>query len=256
MTGPAPSWVQHVTRVVVLTGAGISTGSGIPDYRGPGGVWTRDPAAAAAFTYDAFTGDVAVRARFWQSYLGHPAWDAVPNPAHEAIARMDRRGVAVRVLTQNIDGLHQRAGLPARKVLELHGSMNETACLGCGVRVPAGEVLARVASGQTDPRCLACGGILKLATVLFGERLDPAVMSQAVVIASASPLMLAIGSSRVVESAASLCRVAVERGANLVIVNRDQTPCDNIAAEVIRADIQQAVPQIVDLLTRAVPVSR
>jgi NAD-dependent deacetylase len=201
--------------------------------------------------------------------------------------------VAVRVLTQNIDGLHQRAGLPDRKVLELHGRMADTVCTGCGHRAPTSDLRDRViraeataaratakratadratadratadratadratadratdpGDGELDPRCDECGGIRKLATVLFGEHLDPAVMAQAAAIVSASPLMLAIGSTLRVEPAASLCRVAVERGARLVIVNRDPTPYDGLADEVIRADISTAVPAIADLLVR------
>jgi NAD-dependent deacetylase len=246
-------WAQDVTRVAVLTGAGISTGSGIPDYRGPDGVWTRDPAAVAAFTYDVFMRDAKVRAKFWRVYLDHPAWDATPNAAHDALVRLDRAGVAVRSLTQNVDGLHQRAGLPARKVLELHGTMHSTVCTRCHVRIPTTDVRERIAAGEVDPRCLRCGGILKLATVLFGERLDPGVMGQAVAIVSASPLLLAVGTSLLVEPAASLCRVAVERGANLVVVNREETPYDDIAAEVIRADITDAVPAIVEMLISAAP---
>jgi NAD-dependent deacetylase len=157
----------------------------------------------------------------------------------------------VRVLTQNIDGLHQRAGLPERKVLELHGSMRATVCLGCRQRMDTADVRVRVAAGEADPRCDRCGGVLKLATVLFGERLDPTVMGNAVAIASASPLLLAIGSSLQVEPAASLCRVAVERGARLVIVNRDATPYDDLADELVRTDITDAVPQIVELLLAA-----
>ena len=243
-----PTWTRGITRVAVLTGAGISTGSGIPDYRGPEGVWTRDPAAAAAFNLDNFRGDAATRVRFWQTYVDHPAWDAKPNAAHEALARLDRAGVAVRVLTQNIDGLHQAAGLPARKVLELHGTMTTTSCLRCHVRVPTAEVRSRVRAGERDPRC-ACGGVLKLDTILFGERLNPSVMGQAVAIVSASPLLLAVGSSLMVEPAAGLCRVAVEAGAALVIVNRDETPYDALATEVIRTDILDAVPEIVAHLT-------
>jgi NAD-dependent deacetylase len=245
------SWDQHVTRVAVLTGAGISTGSGIPDYRGPDGVWTRDPAAAAAFTYASFLRDAAVRARFWQTYVHHPAWEARPNAAHDALARLDRAGVAVRVLTQNIDGLHQRSGLPARKVIELHGTMHETVCTRCHARRPAIEIRDRFAAGETDPACAACGGVLKMGTVLFGENLDPVVMSTAVSIVSASQLLLAVGSSLQVEPAASLCRIAVERGAHLVIVNRDPTPYDGLATEVFRDDITEVVPAIADRLRRA-----
>jgi NAD-dependent deacetylase len=244
-----PLWARDVTRVAVLSGAGISTDSGIPDYRGPAGVWTRDPAAARAFTYDAYLGDAGVRETFWRTYVDHPAWHAEPNAAHRAIASLDRPGLAVRVLTQNIDGLHQRAGLAARKVVELHGSMHETRCTGCGRRTDTAGVRARVAAGEGDPRCADCGGVLKMATVLFGERLDAAVMSQAVAIASASGLLLAIGSSLLVEPAASLCAVAVEHGAALVVVNRDPTPYDDLATEVIRDPIGEAVPRLVAALT-------
>jgi NAD-dependent deacetylase len=248
MTTPIPLWARGVTRVAVLTGAGISTGSGIPDYRGPDGVWTRNPAAAAAFTLDSYLADAQTRVAFWQTYTDHPAWDARPNAAHEALARLDRSGVAVRVITQNIDGLHQRAGLPARKVLELHGTMTTTRCVGCLSTLPTGQVRARVTAGERDPHCRDCGGVLKLGTVLFGENLDPVVMSRAVSIVSASPLLLAIGSSLLVEPAASLCRIAVDRGAELVIVNRDETPYDRIATDIIRTEITQAVPEIVDAL--------
>jgi NAD-dependent deacetylase len=240
--------MHAATRVAVLTGAGISTASGIPDYRGPEGVWTRDPAAAAAFTIDTFLADPDIRVRFWQTYVDHPAWRAEPNPAHAALARLDQAGVAVRVLTQNIDGLHQGAGLPARKVIELHGTMWTTSCTRCRARVPTEQVRSRVAAGERDPHCTACGAILKLDTILFGERLDPATVGQAVAIASATPLLLAVGSSLIVEPAAQLCRLAVERGARLVIVNRDPTPYDDIATEVIHADIADTLPRLVDEL--------
>jgi NAD-dependent deacetylase len=247
-----PNWARDVTRVAVLTGAGISTDSGIPDYRGPSGVWTRDPSAALAFTLDNYLADASVRERFWRTYVDHAAWAATPNAAHRAVASLDGDGRAVRVLTQNIDGLHQRAGLAARKVLELHGTMHETRCLGCRRAWPTTEIRARVAAGDGDPSCVACGGRLKMGTVLFGENLDREVMAQAVSIASASQLMIAIGSSLRVEPAASLCLVAVEHGADLVIVNRDETPYDAIATEVIRDPIAEAVPRVVAQLTGTV----
>jgi NAD-dependent deacetylase len=248
MPKPVPTWMCDVTRVAVLSGAGISTGSGIPDYRGPDGVWTRDPAAAAAFTLDTYLGDPDVRTRFWRTYVDHPAWQAQPNAAHQALARLDESGIAVRVLTQNIDGLHQRAGLADRKVLELHGTMWTTTCIRCSATVPTAAVRARVATGEHDPHCTGCGGVLKLDTVLFGQNLNPNVVGRAVAIVSNTPLLLAVGSSLLVEPAAQLCRVAVERGARLVIVNRDPTPYDDLAGEVIRADITDAVPDLVDRL--------
>ncbi|WP_319462036.1 Sir2 family NAD-dependent protein deacetylase [Micromonospora sp. RTP1Z1] len=226
----------------------ISTDSGVPDYRGPNGVWTRDPAAAEAFTYDRFMADPAARARFWRTYADHPAWLAEPNAAHRATVELERSSVAVRILTQNVDGLHQRAGSAVRKVLELHGTMHEVVCTGCGARTPTARTLTRVRAGETDPRCDDCGAVLKLAVVLFGEYLDDRVLSQARQIAAASQLLLAVGSSLLVEPAASLCAVAVAAGARLVIVNRDETPYDHLADEVLREPIGAILPRIVAAL--------
>ncbi|MDP9792274.1 NAD-dependent deacetylase [Catenuloplanes nepalensis] len=248
MNASTPVWAQHVSRVAVLTGAGVSTASGIPDYRGPEGVWTRDPSLAEAFTYDRFIGDAAVRERFWRTYSDHAAWGAEPNAAHRAIASLDRPGLAVRVLTQNIDGLQQRAGLAERKVLELHGTMHRTDCTGCRRSLPTAEVRARVAAGETDPRCAECGAVLKLGTVLFGEELDARLLGGAAAIVSASQLVIAAGSSLIVNPVASLCALAVDRGAQLVVINRDPTPYDAIAAEVIREDLVTALPRVAALL--------
>ncbi|AEV85564.1 NAD-dependent deacetylase [Actinoplanes sp. SE50] len=238
------NWVDGVERVAVLTGAGISTDSGIPDYRGPAGVWTLDPALEKAFTYRSFLADPAARAAFWRAYRGHPAWRARPNVAHRALAGLERCGVAVRVLTQNIDGLQQRAGSSPRKVLELHGSMHEVVCTGCGVRTPSGPTMARVEAGDTDPRCTACGAVLKLAIVFFGEHLDPDTTGLAERIAANAQLMLVVGSSLRVEPVASLCAVAANAGHRVVIVNRDPTPYDDLAVEVIREPIGTALPEI------------
>lgn len=238
------SWADGVTRVAVLTGAGISTDSGIPDYRGPRGVWTRDPSLVDAFTYDAFMSDPELRARFWQTYLGHAAWHAEPNAGHRALADLEHSGVAVRVLTQNVDGLHQRAGSTARKVLELHGSVHEVVCTGCATRSPSPPVLARVAAGDGDPRCTGCGAILKLGVVMFGEYLDESTLSLARNIAANTELMIVAGSSLRVEPVASLCKVAVDAGHPLVIVNRDPTPYDYFATAVIREPIGTALPAI------------
>lgn len=245
------SWAAGLTRMAVLTGAGISTESGIPDYRGPDGVWTRDPALVDAFTYASFLADPEVRARFWRTYVGHRAWRARPNAAHRALADLERGPLAVRVLTQNVDGLHQRAGSSARKVLELHGTIHEVTCTGCGQRTPSRPTLDRVAAGDGDPRCPACGGILKLAVVLFGEKLDPGTAGLAERIAAHSGLMLVVGSSLLVEPVASLCAVAVNAGHPLVIVNRDPTPYDDLAAEVIREPIGEAVPRLCAALSAA-----
>lgn len=236
--------IHGLRRIAALTGAGISTDSGIPDYRGPDGVWTRDPSAADAFTRKNFLADPEVRQRFWRTYADHAAWHAEPNAAHRALAALDRDGRAVRVLTQNIDGLHQRAGLPDRKVLELHGTMHTSRCTRCGAKTPTPEILARVTGGEADPACAACGGVLQLSVVLFGQFLDADVLGHARNIAAASELFLAVGSSLQVEPAASLCELAVRSGALLVIVNRDPTPYDDQAAYVVREPIGEALPKI------------
>ncbi|MEU6148846.1 Sir2 family NAD-dependent protein deacetylase [Actinosynnema sp. NPDC047251] len=238
-------WKRKVGRVGVLTGAGISTDSGIPDYRGANGVWTTDPEAVGAFTLDRFLSSADARARLWSSYLGHAAWRAEPNSAHRALARLSRSGVATRVLTQNVDGLHQRAGVPAGKVLELHGTMRDTTCTACGDTTPTEQVLAR---DESDPACPKCGGILKPAVVLFGQHLDETVLGQAQIIAGASEVFLAVGTTLQVEPVASLCEIAVRAGADLVIVNRDPTPYDDVASAVIREPIGTALDWICDAL--------
>ena len=243
-------WASGVTRIAALTGAGISTDSGIPDFRGPQGVWTRDPAAERLSTYQAYVSDAAVRRRAWQARLAHPAWSAAPNPAHTALATL-AGWFDTWVITQNIDGLHQRAGTPDNRVLELHGTAHGVVCVGCGDRTAMTAALDRVRAGEDDPACGRCGGILKSATVMFGQPLDRAVLSLAVRAASDCELMIAIGSTLTVEPAASLCAVAADAGARLVIVNRDPTPYDQLATEVIREPIGTAVPRIVTALRAA-----
>ncbi|MEU5884450.1 Sir2 family NAD-dependent protein deacetylase [Spirillospora sp. NPDC047279] len=240
MDTDAPEWMRGVTRIAVLTGAGISTDSGIPDYRGPQGIWTKDPSLADLFTYDTFVADAGVRRRLWSSYRELYRTEVAPNAAHAALAELEHGGKAVRVLTQNVDGLHQKAGSSERKVLELHGSLATVTCLSCGERSPTSNVLER---GGEEPAC-SCGGILKPSVVMFGQFLDEDVLGRAGAVARASQLFLAIGSSLMVEPAAGLCAEAVRHGATLVIVNRDPTPYDDLATEVIREPIGTAVPRI------------
>jgi NAD-dependent deacetylase len=244
-----PTWAERVGQVAVLTGAGISTDSGIPDFRGPDGLWTRDPAAEKLFSYQAYLSDPAVRLRSWQARLSHPAWSAEPNAAHLALARLGN-AVDTWVITQNIDGLHQRAGTPDSRVIELHGTLSGAICVGCGARTQMAAALAKVRAGTADPPCDHCGGILKSATIMFGQSLDRAVLRAAVRAAASCDLMLAIGSTLKVEPAASLCAVATDAGARLVIINRDPTPYDGLATAVIRDPIGQAVPRVVDELGR------
>jgi NAD-dependent deacetylase len=246
-----PPWARGARAVAVLTGAGISTDSGIPDFRGPQGIWTKNPGAEKLSTYQTYVSDPAVRRRSWLARRDNPAWHAERNRAHTALADLARSGLVTSVITQNIDGLHQKAGTPRDRVIELHGTMFSVVCVSCGDRSPMAGALARVEAGDGDPGCARCGGILKSATVMFGQPLDPDVFARAGQAATACDVFLAVGSTLTVEPAASLCGLAVGAGAALVIVNRDPTPYDAIAAEVVRDPIGEAVPRIAGQLREA-----
>ena len=238
--------------VAFLTGAGISTDSGIPDYRGPNGLWTRDPDAEMLVTYHYYMTDPEIRRRSWRLRLETAALDAKPNAAHHAIAALYPAGaVDVRVITQNTDGLHQLAGLPGDRVLELHGSARWVVCVNCGARTPMEAALTRVKGdpGDPDPACLICGGILKAATVMFGETLDPAILGKAIDVARSCQVLFAVGSTLQVHPAASLVGIAARSGARLVIVNDQPTPYDAIADEVIRDRIADVLPALLSDLT-------
>ena len=252
---PLALWARNVRRVTVLTGAGISTDSGIPDFRGPQGIWTRNPAAERLATYQNYVSDPELRQRSWQNRLAHPAWAAEPNAAHLALARLASSSIRTTVITQNIDGLHQKAGTPPDLVIELHGSMFGIECVGCGDRTAMAEALDRVRGGEDDPACARCGGILKSDTVMFGQALDRDVFARAVTAAQDCDLFLAIGSTLTVEPAASLCGLAVESGARLVIVNRDPTPYDHMAEVTISEPIGQAIPATVSGLLASAPAA-
>ncbi|GAA2770703.1 NAD-dependent protein deacetylase [Streptomyces rameus] len=230
--------------VAVFSGAGVSTDSGIPDYRGPNGLWRRDPEAEKLVTYEYYMADPEIRRRSWQMRRKNHALKAEPNAAHRAVAELERSGIPVRVITQNVDGLHQLAGMPERKVLELHGSARSVVCTGCRARGPMEEVLARVDDGEEDPACLECGGILKSATVMFGQRLDPVVLGEAMAISKACTVFVAVGSSLQVQPAAGLVGVAADNGAHLIIVNAEPTPYDDFAHEVVREPIGTALPRL------------
>jgi NAD-dependent deacetylase len=195
-------------------------------------------------TYRAYMADPALRRQSWQARLAHPAWTAQPNAAHLALAVLARSGIDTHVVTQNIDGLHLRAGTPPERIVELHGTIFDALCTGCGDRTAMTEALARVRSGEDDPPCVRCGGILKSATVMFGQTLEPAIYQRAVTVAVSCDLLIAVGSTLTVEPAASLCTIAARAGARLVIVNRDPTPYDRTATAVIRDPIGKAVPRI------------
>lgn len=234
--------------VAILSGAGISTDSGIPDYRGPNGLWRKDPEAEKLVTYDYYMSDPEIRRRSWQMRRANQALGAEPNRAHVAVAELERSGVPVRVITQNVDGLHQLAGMPARKVLELHGTARQVVCTKCHERGPMEDTLRRVEAGEPDPPCLTCGGILKSATVMFGERLDPVVLGQAAAISKACQIFVAVGTTLQVQPAADLAAVAADHGARLVIINADPTPYDDRADEVIREPIGTALPKLLQRL--------
>ncbi|MEU0693748.1 Sir2 family NAD-dependent protein deacetylase [Streptomyces niveus] len=234
-----------MTLVAIFSGAGISTDSGIPDYRGPNGVWRRDPAAEKLVTYDSYMNDPEIRRRSWRMRRDSPTFRAEPNVAHRAVAELDQVvDGAVRVITQNVDGLHQLAGTPARKVLELHGTARAVVCTGCRARSSMEEALARVEAGEDDPPCTVCGAVLKSVTVMFGQRLDPQILGQAMSIAKACDVFIAVGSTLQVQPAASLAGIAAEHGARLIVMNAEPTPYDGQAAEIIREPIGTALPTL------------
>ncbi|MGY1842708.1 SIR2 family NAD-dependent protein deacylase [Modestobacter sp. SYSU DS0875] len=239
---PLPDWLTRARQVCVLTGAGISTDSGIPDYRGPDGVWTRDPDAEKLVTLSYYLGDPAIRRRSWLMRRDLAAADVRPNAGHAALADLARQGRLRALLTQNIDGLHQAAGVAG--VLELHGTVHEVVCTACGARTPTPEVLARVDAGDADPACLRCGGVLKTATVYFGEALDAEVLDAAAQAAGDCDVFLAVGTSLGVHPAAGLVEVAAAHGARVVIVNAQPTPYDGLADLVVREPISEALPRL------------
>jgi NAD-dependent deacetylase len=250
-TAAVRGWIEAATRVVVLTGAGISTDSGIPDFRGPQGVWTKNPGAERRASIHNYLQDPEVRLRSWQDRLSSPAWEAEPNAGHRALVALERRGKLETLITQNIDGLHQRAGNDPRRVVEIHGTIHWSVCMSCGDRRPMPEVLERVKSGDTDPACLAadgattCGGILKSATISFGQSLVPEDLARAERAASSCDLLLVVGSSLTVFPAAGLAPLARQAGARLVIVNAEPTPYDDVADAVLTDPIGEVLPAIV-----------
>ena len=246
----ATALLANAGRVTVLTGAGVSTDSGIPDFRGPDGLWTRNPDAQRYVDFDLYRRDADVRRESWRRRAAHPALIASPNAAHRAVAGLYEQGRLRALLTQNIDGLHQRAGVPDERVVEVHGSIRDTECLDCGERRPMSEALARVHAGEADPECSDCGGMLKSGTVFFGQPLDATVLRRAVDAARDCDLFLAVGTSLSVQPVASLTGLAASHGAPVVIVNASPTPYDELAAAVIREPIGTVLPQ---LLARSIP---
>ncbi len=238
--------VDESSRVVVLTGAGISTESGIPDFRGPQGVWTRDPKAEKLSNIHYYMADPDVRKLAWQGRLVHPAWTAVPNAGHRALVELERRGKLHALVTQNIDGLHQRAGNSPDRVVEVHGTVHDVVCMQCGRRGPMKDALDRVQAGEEDPGCFECGGILKSATISFGQPLVPEVIDRAMRAATEADVFMAIGTSLQVYPVAGMVPLASDAGARIIVINAQPTPFDGIADAVISKPIGEGLPLICD----------
>jgi len=239
------SWVDRATKVVMLTGAGISTESGIPDFRGPQGVWTKNPRAEKLSDIRYYMNDPDVRKESWKGRLEHPAWNAKPNAGHLALAALEQRGKLHALITQNIDGLHQMAGNSSDVVIEVHGTVREVVCMACGMSAPMQKALDRVRAGEDDPPCRDCGGILKSATISFGQALVPEVINRAMEAAAQADLFFAIGTSLQVYPIAGAVQAAHSGGAKIVILNAEETPFDGIADFVSREPIGTILPQLV-----------
>jgi NAD-dependent deacetylase len=239
-------WIDDATTVVVLTGAGISTDSGIADFRGPKGVWTRNPEAEKRATLQYYMSDPAVRRKSWLDRLDHPAWAAEPNAGHRALVELERRGKLDTLVTQNIDGLHQAAGSDPARIVEVHGTMHEVVCMSCGERAPMQRALDRVRAGEDDPDCRTCGGILKSATISFGQNLVAADLARAADAARRCDLLLAVGSTLSVYPVADMVPVARMGGALVVIVNGSETAMDHLADAVLRGSISEVLPSLVE----------
>jgi len=230
--------VTGSASAAAFTGAGCSTASGVPDFRSPGGIWSR----YKPVLFEDFVRDPEARRRYWvykkETYQDFA--DARPNAAHHALARMESAGRLRAVITQNIDGLHQEAG--SERVLELHGTNRRVVCIRCAATWPAAEIQARLLAGCDMPECEQCGGILKAATVSFGQALPAAVLEASFHIATTVDVLLVLGSSLVVHPAAAIPMAAAESGVRLVIVNREPTPLDGLATEVLRDPVEEVLP--------------
>ena len=239
------SWLAEAQRIVALTGAGISTDSGIPDFRGPNGVWTKDPAAEKASNIRYYVSDPEIRKRAWRMRLEHPHGAAQPNAGHRALVDLERTGRLHALLTQNVDGLHLAAGSSPELVVEVHGTVRDVQCLDGGERAPMERALDRVRSGEEDPPCRTCGGILKSATVSFGQCLYPDDLRRADEAARSCDLLLALGTTLGVHPIAEVVPLAAAHGARIVIVNDARTEMDDLADAILRGPLSEVLPALV-----------
>jgi NAD-dependent deacetylase len=245
----AQDLLADADRVAVLTGAGISTDSGIPDFRGPQGLWTRNPKAERLASLDHYLNDPEVRQLAWRTRLDSAAWEARPNAGHLALLALQQRGQLHGLITQNVDGLHQRAGIDPARVVEVHGTMHRSMCWTCGDRRDMADTLQRVVAGEVDPDCLVCRvegrhGILKSDTISFGQALEPAVIERAFEIVRTSDVLLAVGSTLQVYPVAGVVPEAARHGSRIIILNAEPTQMDHYATVVLRGGISQVLPAI------------
>lgn len=238
------TWIDEAERIVVLTGAGISTDSGISDFRGPQGLWTKDPSAEKRSQISYWMSDPEVRKAGWRNRLESPLRHAGPNAGHTALVELERRGKLLAIVTQNVDGLHQAAGSDPDRVIEVHGTAAKVRCMACGESAPMEKALDRVRAGEEDPPCRTCGGILKAATISFGQSLDVDVIEAAQHAALVCDLLLAVGSTLGVYPAAGLVPLAAQSGARIVILNDAPTEMDGLADAVLRASISDVLPRL------------
>jgi NAD-dependent deacetylase len=245
LVAAARRWVRDAGRGVALTGAGISTDSGIPDFRGPQGVWTKNPKAERLSNISYYVADPEVRRLAWQSRLEASAWTAQPNDGHRALVALEQQGKLHALVTQNVDELHQRAGTAPELVVEVHGTLWRWQCLRCGAEGPMEEALDRVRAGEDDPDCPRCGGIIKSATISFGQALVPEVIDRAMSVAEEADVLLAVGTSLQVFPVANMVPLARRAGARVVIVNGEPTAMDDLAHAVLRGQISELLPALV-----------
>ncbi len=239
------AWIDAAERPVVLTGAGISTDSGIPDFRGPQGLWTKNPEAEKMATLHHYLADPEVRRRAWRTRLEMEHAKREPNPGHRALVDLERRGKLHLLITQNVDGLHAKAGTSRDRLVEIHGTLSEVMCMQCDERAPMERALERVRAGEDDPPCRSCGGILKSATISFGQSLVAEDLRRAERAASECDLLIAVGSTLGVFPIAGVVPLAKSVGAGLAILNAGPTEMDALADALLRGSISEILPRLV-----------
>lgn len=242
----ARALVEQSSHIVVLTGAGISTDSGLPDFRGPNGLWTKNPEAEKASTISNYVNEPSVRKANWALRAEGRLWaNVAPNDGHRALLPLQDRGTLHTLVTQNVDELHQESGIDPASVVEIHGTTRKAGCLSCDYLTTMEAILDRVRAGEEDPDCPECSGLIKSATISFGQSLVAEDLYRAQVAADEADLLVAIGSTLTVNPIASIVPRAVRNGASLVIVNAEATPFDELADAVVRGSISEVLPQII-----------